>query len=304
MFYKVKNSCDKFTAESYGFKMKSFSQSAFVRFFTKFHKLLLASLLFAVPFALLTGIFALIAYLTNLNNIIIWGLGIIPSFPFYAGLVMVIRKYAVEKVDCNVVKVFFESVKENFKKFLVHGVATYAVVSCSVFALMYYGVMAQTDMIYGSIFTLYIMFSVMLVAMMFYVPIMTVTYDLRLRDIYKNSFLLIFGKILRTLIALVFVAVVTVASLLAVTFSAGVMFAVAVALVAVLYPLVASYIIISVISKGLQDTVGSFTDIPQPTISDEEEKLLEQQALENASSSDDYVFVNGKMVKNTHKNND
>ena len=116
--------------------------------------------------------------------------------------------------------------------------------------------------------------------------------------------MLIFGKILRTLIALVFVAVVTVASLLAVTFSAGVMFAVAVALVAVLYPLVASYIIISVISKGLQDTVGSFTDIPQPTISDEEEKLLEQQALENASSSDDYVFVNGKMVKNTHKNND
>ena len=282
--------------------MKSFSQSAFVRFFTRFHKIFLAALLFAIPLAFFTGLFAMIAYFTSLNNIIIWGLGIIPSFPFYAGLVMVIRKYAIEKVDCNVVKVFFDSVKENLKKFLVHGVATYAVVSCSVFALMYYGVMAQTDMVYGSIFTLYIMFSVMLVAMMFYVPIMTVTYELRLRDIYKNSFLLIFGKILRTLGSLVFVAVVTVATLLAVTFSEGIMFAVAVALVAVLYPLVATYIIISVISKGLQDTVGSFTDISQPTISDEDEKLLEQQALENASSTDDYVFVNGKMVKNTNKN--
>lgn len=285
-------------------KMKSFSQSSFSRFFTRFHKIFLASLLFTLPFAFFTGLFVLIAYLTNLNNIIVWGLGIIPSFPFYAGLVMVIRKYAIEKVDCDVIKVFFASVKENFKKFLVHGVATYAVVACTLFALLYYGVMAQTDMVYGSIFTLYIMFSVLLLAMMFYVPIMTVTYELRLRDIYKNSFLLVFGKILRTLIALVLVAIVSVAAFLAIIFSEGAMLAVTVALTVILYPLITSYIIISVISKGLQDAVGSFTDIPQTTVSDEEEKALEQKAIENASSNDDYVFVNGRMVKNTHHKND
>ena len=284
--------------------MKKLSQSAFVRFFTKFHRLFLASLLFAIPFAISTGLFVLIAYLTNLNNIIVWGLGIIPSFPFYTGLVMVIRKYAVEKADCDVVKVFFASVKENFKKFLFHGLATYAVASCSVFALMFYGVMAQADMMYGSIFTLYIMFSVMLIAMMFYVPLMTVTYELRLRDIYKNSFLLIFGKILRTLIALVLVAIVSAAAFLAIIFSEGAILAVTATIITLLYPLVTSYIIISVISKGLQDAVGSFTDIPEPAVSDEEEKLIEQQAIESASSTDAYVFVNGKMVKNPHLNRD
>ena len=281
--------------------MKNIAQSSFVRFFTKFHKILLASLLYTIPFAVITGLCILIGYLTGFNNIIIWGLGIIPTFPLYAGFVMVVRKYAVEKIDCNVIKVFFDSVKENWKKFLVHGIVAYAVIACSFFALLYYGTLAQTDIVYGSVFTLYILFSILLVVMMFYVPIMTVTYELRLRDIYKNSFLLIFGKILRNIVAFVPLVVLSVTAFLAILFSEGALIFVSVALTAILYPLIATYLIISIISKGLQDTVGSFTAVPVETISEEEEKIIEQQAVEHASDNDDYVFVNGKMIKNTAK---
>ena len=104
--------------------MNSFSNSAFARFFTEFPKLLLAQLINAVAFAAFTALFVLIGYLTGFNNIIVWCLGIIPSMPFFAGLVMTVRKIGIEKKDVPVAKTFFGTVKENFKAFLLHGVLT------------------------------------------------------------------------------------------------------------------------------------------------------------------------------------
>lgn len=214
---------------------------------------------------------------------------------------MVVRKYAVEKSDCKVTKVFFDSVKENLKKFLANGVIAYVISSCSVFALLYYGTAAKTDIIYSSVFTLYLLFSLLLFVMMFYVPLMTVTYELRLRDIYKNSFLLIFGKILRNIGALLLVGILTFGAVVALVFTEGIWLAVSAVLTALLYPLLFTYIVISVISKGLQESVGEFTGTPETSEPAENEIQLEQQALENADNNDDYIFVNGKMIKNPAK---
>lgn len=292
----------KNSAESNGIIMKNFKQTAFARFFTKFPKLMLASLLFTVPFAIVTSIFVLIGYLTGFNNLLVWGLGIIPTFPLYAGLVMVIRKYAIEKTDCNIINTFFSTVKENRKKSLVNGIIAYVIGACAVFALIYYGSAAQTDLMYSSVFTLYVLFSLILLAMLFYVPLMTITYELRIRDIYKNSFLLVFGKILRNIVALLMVAVVTFGAIVALVFSEGFLFVLSAVLITLLYPLIFTYIIISVISKGLQESVGSFT-APEFTEPTEENTEFEKQAVENADNNDDYIFVNGRMIKNPAKNN-
>lgn len=99
--------------------MNSFSNSAFARFFTEFPRLLLAQLINAVAFAVFTALFVLIGYLTGFNNIIVWCLGIIPSMPFFAGLVMTVRKIGIEKKDVPVAKTFFGTVKENFKAFFI-----------------------------------------------------------------------------------------------------------------------------------------------------------------------------------------
>lgn len=130
-------------------------------------------------------------------------MGIIPAMPFYSGLVMVIRKISVEKEDVNVFKTFVQAFRENLKKSIFNGFVAYLIVACSFFAILYYGTLAQTDIVYGSVFTIYIVFSIAMLIMLFYVPLLTITYDLRLRDIYKNSLLLIFGKILRNIVALV-----------------------------------------------------------------------------------------------------
>lgn len=257
--------------------------------------------MFSIPLAVFTGIFVLISYLTTFNNVIIWGLGIIPTMPFLAGLVMVIRKYALEKKDVPVVSTFFTAVKDNLKHFLLHGIATYAIVACSFFAILYYYSLAQYDAVFGAVLTLYMIFTALLIVMMFYVPLMTITYDLKLKDIYKNSFLLIFGKILRNLVAFVLLAIVTAVFVLLVTFSSGVWFIVSVAVTVALYPLIACYIINSVISKGLQENVGQFVETEYTKIQRAADILHEQEAVAKVDSESDYVFVNGRMVKNNSK---
>lgn len=282
--------------------MNNSKQNAFVRFFTKFPSLMLANLLFTVPFAIVSALFVLIGYLSGFDNLFVWSLGIIPAFPLYAGLVMVIRKYAIEKNDCNVIKTFFSAVKENWKKFLVNGIITYVIIACSVFALIYYSSVAQADSMYRYVLTFYLVFTLILLSMMFYVPLMTVTYELKLRDIYKNSFLLVFDKILKNILALLLVAVVTLAVIFALVFSEGFLFVISVILSVLLYPLIFTYIVISVISKGLQESVGSFTE-PESKQEDENTEP-EIHIFENPDNNNDYIFVNGKMIKNPAKSTD
>jgi hypothetical protein len=107
--------------------------------------------------------------------------------------------------------------------------------------------------------------------------------------------LLIFGKILRNLIALVALCFPTFLIIFGLAFTTGIWFITAGIIVLLIYPLLYSYITISIISKGMQDTVGSFTDKavtskPQPVV-------IEDYEREVANNSDsDYVFINGKMV--------
>ncbi len=271
-----------------------FMDSAFIRFFKFFPKLFTAGLLYSVPLGFFTGIFVLIGYITGFNNIILWGLGIIPATTMLSGLVMIIRKIAVEKSDVRLLDVFFTSVKDNFKAFLLHGVVMYLIVLCTFFSILYYGSLARTDVVYGSILTIYILFTAILITMMFYIPIMTVTYELRIWDIYKNSFLLVFGKILRNLGALALILIVSLSAFAAIVFSRGVWLWITVAVIVLFFPLLFSYISISVISKGLQDAVGSFVNT-LPAETDDREDV--EQAIINASGDSDYVYVNGKMIK-------
>lgn len=287
--------------------MNSFSNSAFVRLFTRFPKLLLAQLINAGFFLVFTALFVLIGYLSGFNNIIVWCLGIIPAMPFFAGLVMVVRKTGIEKKDVPVVKTFFSAVKENFKAFLLHGVVTYAIIACSIFAFIYYFSLLNESLIYGSMLTVYVLFSLILTSMMFYVPIMSVTYELRLRDIYKNSFILVFGNILRNIFAMLLFIAVSLVFILWIAAAEGAMLVAAIVAAVILYPLISVYGVNAIIAKGLQENVGSFTGGPA-AVSDEfeekVEKILEQQAIEKADSSSDYVFVNGKMIKKQHSQSD
>lgn len=274
--------------------MKNFSNSAFASFFKYLPKLITANFLFSIPLAVFTAIAIFIGWICGFNNIIIWCLGIIPAFPFYSGLVMVVRKYAVEKDNVKIFDTFKKAVKENWKQFLFHGLTTYLLIACTTFALLYYYSLAKTDTSFGGVFTLYILFSILLIMMMLYVPVMSVTYELKIKNIYKNSFLLIFGKILRNIIALISISIPTFIIIIAVMLTDGVWFVITGTLAILIYPLFYSYISIGIIAKGLQDAVGSFTPDtkkPQPVVINDHERDIANH------SESDYIFINGKMVK-------
>ena len=279
--------------------MKKTKPSALTVFFTKFPRLLLAGIIFSSALAVFMSIFAGIGYLTQFDNILVWGLGLIPSTLFLPGLVMVVRKYAVEKDFVPVIPTFFKAVKENLKAFVFHGIMIYLICACSFFAILYYLTQAQTDAVFAYILTLYIMFTAILIVMLFYVPVMAVTYELRFRDIYKNSLLLVFGKILVNLLTFLFVGFFVCVGAALVIFTNGLMRVISIIIVTALLPLLVTYISIAMISKGLQENVGVFVEenIPKPSaLSDEE-----MQAVKDSISDDDYIFINGKMIKNPNK---
>lgn len=273
--------------------------SSFVIFFKQFPKLLLAAVIFAVFLSAFMALSILVGALTGFNNIIVSGLGIIPAALFLPGLVMIIRKYAVEKQFVPIIPTFFEAVRDNFKQFILHGFVIYAIVACSTFAIIYYGIGAFSSAVYSAVFTIYLLFSFVLLIMLFYLPIMAVTYELRIRDLYKNSLLLVFSTVLKNLAALAYTLIIGAAAILLLVYTEGIWRYISLGIIVVLCPLLIGYGVISIIAKGLQENVGYFVGAqtqPNETLTEDEKK-----AAKELSTDDDYVFVNGKMIKNPNK---
>ena len=90
-------------------------------FFPKLPQLLLAGAMFSAGLAACMGVSILVSLLTGFNNIILWGTGMIPGMIFYAGLVAIIRKYAIEGDYVPVIPTFVSAVRQNWKAFLLHG---------------------------------------------------------------------------------------------------------------------------------------------------------------------------------------
>ena len=95
-------------------RMNNKKQNSFTVFFSRFPALLLAGVIFSAFFAAFMTLSISAAKLSGFDNILVWGLGIIPSSVFLPGLVMVVRKYSVEKNFVPVISTFFKAVRENF----------------------------------------------------------------------------------------------------------------------------------------------------------------------------------------------
>ena len=97
----------------------------FSNLFRGLPRLILTNILFALPTAVFFSIFYAINTLTGLHSVFILLLTVIPAFPFYAGVVKVSLHIAKGDEDVAVCSNFFAAVKENFLRFLIHGVLFY-----------------------------------------------------------------------------------------------------------------------------------------------------------------------------------
>ncbi|WP_411676796.1 DUF624 domain-containing protein [Caproicibacter sp.] len=185
-------------------------KNAFIRFFAilfrKFTQLVELNLLFSV-FAIIA---LAITYLLR-NLIPDFLLVIIPILlisPSLAGLTFVTRNYAREE-HAFLMGDFFDAIKQNWKMFLANGVVCillYLVLSVSI--RFYYHKLTDGTL-YAVALCLCIAIALLLLFAQYYVPLMAVTFDLNLLQIYKNALIFAIIGLWRNILITILLAVLT-----------------------------------------------------------------------------------------------
>ena len=289
------------------------------RYFTNFHRILLTNLLFAIPSAVVFGA----VYLLNIT--LFHGaiskplalIAIIFLYPFYSGVVMVCRNIARGDSDVPVVRTYFTAIKDNFLHFLLHGVIVYLVVTLSTLAISFYISFLSAGWFFYVLLFFSIIIALLLMYTIFYIPLMSVTYDLPLRYVYKNSLLMSFGEFKNNFFATIASAIVLGICLTAVVFinSATVLAIVVAALWALLVPATITFMIVYYIYDGMTNIIRNKADISNELteainkeIKEQEKKKTAQPAqletddysdvdISTLKDTDDYIFYKGKMIK-------
>lgn len=284
----------------------------FVRYFKNFHKILLTNIIFAIPVAVFSALLSLINNsFFNGSNIVIMLLAIVFCYPFFSGVTLVTRNIMRGDDDVKTIPTFFKGVKENFKKFICHGVFLYLAVLLSYFAILFYLTIAKSNAVFYAPLFVCIILAVVVFFMFFHIPLLTVTFDLKLRDIYKNSALMSFGEIKNNILATLGLFLLFIFSVSCVIFCTN-----AIVLQVILFLLI-GFIIPSTYSAIVNFAVyDSVLDImtanktktkekenepterqKSPQIDPEEFKDVSSLIVNDNGNGDEYIFHNGKMVK-------
>lgn len=290
----------------------------FSNLFRGFPRLLLTNLLFAVPSAAFFSIFYTINWLTGINSLFILMLTVIPSFPFYAGVIQVTAHLSKGEENVSVFSNFIAGVKENFLRFLVHGAALYIALFFTISSVSLYFRMAQENSIFYVLMVFCVLIGIIFLFAFYYIPSMTVTFDLKMKSIYKNSLLMSFGEIKNNLIATfgLFLLIVVCTSVL--VCCGGNALAITIVTVVLLFlfiPSVAAFIINSAIyekmyvmiidreaqsravDKRLADKRGELADLKKKPSKQEIDEELKRLDIDSSADGDEYIYYNGKMVK-------
>ena len=126
--------------------------------------------------------------------------------PFVAGITYVTRNFAREE-HAFVLSDFKDAVKNNWKQFLFNGIFLYFAYILLSFAMIYYYNQSLFSWFFIVPMAICLLLTVVLVFCQFYVPLMIVTFDLKLRQIYRNALIFSIAGLFRNiLLVAIFVA--------------------------------------------------------------------------------------------------
>lgn len=278
------------------------------RYFGNFLKIVLTNLLFAVPSAVVfTALYFLnIALFSGNISMPLMMTAIIFLFPFYAGVVAVCRNIARGDENVHVAKTFISAIKTNFAPFILHGVVVYVIALLSVLSISLYISFLSQSWIFYVILFFCILIVLFLMYAVFYLPLMTITYDIPLKFIYKNSFLMSFGEIKNNFFATLALAVVfgicfTITTFARTTTALMIMLIV---MWALLVPATVTFMYVFFIYDGMSKMIDSKNEANKKKDSPDDEAAPEPVRDEFADidistlkDTDEYIFHNGRMVK-------
>ena len=278
--------------------------------FGNFGKILLTNLIFAVPSLAFMALFYFISMAVFGNaNIVFCLLSIILIYPFYAGVVKVMRNIVRGDEEIPVFQTYLSGVKDNFWLFLLHGVFISFVSIVSFLSINLYINFVSKSWIFGAL----LFFSIIVVIFVYfaslYIPLMTVTFDLPIRYIYKNSFLMSYGEIKNNFFAS-FALLILIGIIMTIMFVAGSplwLLIIVIALWVLILPATYTFIYVFYIYDAMFKMVSGEgkqkaekaakqeTDKPKSPVVESDD--LASIDISKLKDSDDYIFFNGKMVK-------
>ena len=128
--------------------------------------------------------------------------------PFSAGMAFVTRNFAREE-HAFVWSDFWEAVGKNWKPSLLNGVIVYVAYVFLSFSIFFYSNQMSSNWLYIIPFAICAILLLLMLFAQYYIPLMIVTMDLKLRHIYRNAFIFaILGLPRNILITLILVAMV------------------------------------------------------------------------------------------------
>jgi len=282
------------------------------KYFTNFGKIFLTNLIFAVPSLLFIAAFYFLSLaIFNSAFIVFILICIFPIYPFYAGVVKVIRNIVRGDEKISVFQTYVSGVKENFLPFLLHGFVLSATSIISFLAINLYINLLPQSWIFGALLFFCIVVVLFIFFASFYLPLMTVTFDLPLRYIYKNSFLMSYGEFKNNVFALLGLAVLVGIVLTAMIVGGSVLVSMIILAVlwALLIPSTYTFIYVFFVYDGMYHMVSgegrleyekdkaSAEDKPKAKAPVVEEADFSTIDVSKLKDTDDYIFFNGKMVK-------
>lgn len=206
-------------------------QKAVPRFFTilgrKFFDLIKLNLLFCIPTAVVVFLVFWINSKTTFTPVVL--LPVILLSPFVAGLTFVTRNYVREE-HAFILSDFMDAVKGNWKAFLINGALCYAVAMVLSYSIPFYWQNGADNGLFMVAAAVCVAVSVLLLFGQYYVPVMLVTFDLGLRQVYKNALIFailgLWRNLLVTVLLALLVLVLYLAQIMVLTILLAILFAV------------------------------------------------------------------------------
>lgn len=163
-------------------------KKAVPRFFSIFARKFTALVELNLLFSAIAAAAVAVAWLLRnaVPETVLWLIPVLLVSPFLAGLTLVTRNYVREE-HAFLLSDFWDAVKGNWKAFLLNGAvccALYLVLSVSI---RFYYAMLPSGNLYFIALCLCIAVAFLLISAEYYVPVMIVTFDLKLGQVYRNA---------------------------------------------------------------------------------------------------------------------
>lgn len=294
-------------------------KAAPIRFFEilwrKLSKLVQVNLIFMIPFAICVFLMVLLfiapvshyAFQTNLIGIVdLWVLYAVPAplmllGPFTSGIALITRNFVREE-HAFVWSDFWDAVKANWKPALLNSVIVYVAYVALSFSMFFYSNQMETNWIFILPFGLCGLLAILMLFAQYYIPVMIVTFDLKLRHIYRNAFIFAVLGLFRNLLITLVIAALIVGTL----YAPGPFIFIPMVLLVVFifafighltsfitYPVIESYLIKPYYKKAEEAAAPAVKAEEGETFAFENDELDSSEDEEDAPK---YVYINGKLV--------